>query len=844
MNNIHAKTKSTQNSVKIKRGEKSPQLLVNNITVKPLVRGTSDIDRWRDVLHAADKGKRTQLYTLYEDLLLDNVLFDAIDKRIKAITNSEITFTRNDGVEVVMDDLIDSSGFEQLLIEIMLAQFWGVSVLELEFVENKFIVHSLPRKHLRPLYGEVALAENDDRGVSYRDNDFVLEVGQADDLGQILRAAPYVIYKRNDVGDWAEYIEIFGRPIRVFTYETYDEASRIETTRAAEQSGGNPIVVMPSGAGFDVKAGATSGDGEIFDKKRRACNEEILIGLLGQTLTTTQGDTGARALGEVHMQVQDAKHKADRRFVQRILNTKLLPMLEKRGFPVSGGFFYFPEAGEQITLEGRMNLIERASALIPIGAQYVYEVLGIPRPEQDEELVNTPATTSDFNVPHFGDDEPTENFIERIRSFFAEAPALGAMQDIEFNDTDTLSQKVAKRVATGKVRLFDTELFIDQAADLTNAFTGALAGHKPLAAIEVDYHWQDPAVITAMENNLYRFSAGKTIAQIQHLNEAYRKATSFEEFAKTAEIINAKYRKDWARTEYITAGAVAENTSTYQRLAKQTELFPYWEYKTLDDSKVRPEHVVLHGVILPANDPLWRKIYPPNGWRCRCYVVPRMRHEVTEINLNTMRTKVQDYLSSDECKRDDVQGFGQNRAIQGIVFEENQNYVDVVSTNRILNNMSPEDWGASPMTQAMKLSRVELLEYVGTADQWRESRLNKGAITVMAAQDRPYIVDDKSFKIHTSNKYSQGTNNRVRLLSSIQEVLLSPDEVWLNAEKNRQQPNNRNYIKFYQTETIVVCTKTIDGQLVVHSWFSLNKNAEGDLRRGMLIKKAAQYEQP
>ena len=42
---------------------------------------------------------------------------------------------------------------------------------------------------------------------------------------------------------------------------------------------------------------------------------------------------------------------------------------------------------------------------------------------------------------------------------------------------------------------------------------------------------------------------------------------------------------------------------------------------------MRPEHRVLHLFTARAEDPVWRKIYPPNGFNCRCSVVPILPSE-------------------------------------------------------------------------------------------------------------------------------------------------------------------------------------------------------------------------
>lgn len=48
-----------------------------------------------------------------------------------------------------------------------------------------------------------------------------------------------------------------------------------------------------------------------------------------------------------------------------------------------------------------------------------------------------------------------------------------------------------------------------------------------------------------------------------------------------------------------------------------------WGYKyvTVGDSRVRPEHRGLEGMTAPKNDPIWKTMFPPNGFACRCQVI-------------------------------------------------------------------------------------------------------------------------------------------------------------------------------------------------------------------------------
>ena len=50
------------------------------------------------------------------------------------------------------------------------------------------------------------------------------------------------------------------------------------------------------------------------------------------------------------------------------------------------------------------------------------------------------------------------------------------------------------------------------------------------------------------------------------------------------------------------------------------EAYPYWQYKTRGDLLVRPEHGVWNNYAARYDDPIWKIVYPPNGYNCRCEV--------------------------------------------------------------------------------------------------------------------------------------------------------------------------------------------------------------------------------
>lgn len=58
----------------------------------------------------------------------------------------------------------------------------------------------------------------------------------------------------------------------------------------------------------------------------------------------------------------------------------------------------------------------------------------------------------------------------------------------------------------------------------------------------------------------------------------------------------------------------------WQRIWRTRAAFPYLEYRQIDRPTKREDHTRFDGLIRPVEDPIWKRIFPPNGWFCGCYV--------------------------------------------------------------------------------------------------------------------------------------------------------------------------------------------------------------------------------
>lgn len=78
-----------------------------------------------------------------------------------------------------------------------------------------------------------------------------------------------------------------------------------------------------------------------------------------------------------------------------------------------------------------------------------------------------------------------------------------------------------------------------------------------------------------------------------------------------------------ARAETIMSHhAFAAYSATQARIMdRMIDVFPYRQYLSTKDGKVRASHAALDGIILPADHQFWTYHTPPWEWNCRCQVV-------------------------------------------------------------------------------------------------------------------------------------------------------------------------------------------------------------------------------
>jgi hypothetical protein len=397
------------------------KLIIQKLHVTSVNRNTKDIGTYRSALSSAENigyHNRSTLYDIYEDIRLDGQLSGVLEKRFEAVLNKTLHFIDQSGARVKeMENIINSECFRNIIEKIIETPFYGVSGLE--FIPGRELAfNEIPRKHIKIEKKVISRDQNDDDGIPYEGVSNLWIVGNENDLGILLKCAPYVIYKRAVMGDWAQFIEIFGHPIRLMYYDAYDTKTKMELRQVLDESGSSLALMIPKQAQFEMYDGKESNaNGELFERFIQSVNRDLSVIVLGNTETTNSSKNSGLAQAEVHASQQNEKFRNDLKYVKSQLNSpQFIRILRSYGLPVNGGKFEYEKEIDLRKLRQRIDIDIELDKMVPLGDDYWYRTYGLPKPKNYEQIkakekAQLKAKLNDESV------EVSENFLDRLVAY-------------------------------------------------------------------------------------------------------------------------------------------------------------------------------------------------------------------------------------------------------------------------------------------------------------------------------------------------------------------------------------------------------------------------------------------
>lgn len=786
--------------------------VINQLTVNNIQMASQDIAKWKQAIDAARSAtnpRRRSLYELYESIVLDGHLLSVMNKRSMAITNKRITFVDKDGAidESIKESVTDTPWFYDFNKHANTSIPYGHALIEL-IPEAGIVTKAklVPRFNVIPERSFLAWSYNNlDVGFDYTLEEpyasYLIESGGDKDYGLLMSAAQYVIYKRGGLGDWAQFCELFGLPLKIGKYDPFDAETRKLLNESFNSMGGAAHMIIPKGADIEIKdAGSNAGQSGIFLDLVKVCNEEMSKIFLGQTMTTDSGSS--RSQSETHKETESDIFLADMIEREYLLNWSLKPKLEKLRYPVTNGRFSFPEV-DRLPLDKKIEIALKVSDKVEIEDEYWYKTFNIPKPSGTKGAKSDPKKKS-LKITKGC------NCLEYKKNITLSANPYEGLSDDEKN--------LLQEIYEGNRKGYDPATMQITLNKLRNVLL------KNVFA-DVDYGSQDHLTLTFMELNVNRFGFDKNLSQIYQLNQALRKATNFTDFAKQAGGILETYNKHYLATEYNFAIAAAQNAANWNRFKAQKDVYPFLKYQTIGDSRVRAAHAALNDKVFSIDDPQLNGIYPPNGFGCRCEMVQVSKAD----NITTGAQAVG--LLGEEWDKMVKGGFAVNRGELRTIFDLNEAYIKDLPDSAILkgNAITYVDAGLKAFSKMGSFNGLDLKEFnaAKAADDF------KSGSKVFNDRAGRYITLDKvAFDKLTKSK-DAGVYNH------LQEVFNAPDEIWFNYNNTE---DSYSYVKFYEGKAIVVpCNvkKEINESSIVDSTFKIDSffisDKPDNSRKGILI---------
>jgi hypothetical protein len=383
-----------------------------------------------------DFSNRARLYDMYDSTSLDLHLSGVIAKRMRGVTKIPIEFRRNGVPDDEINKQIKSPWFKQLRKDLVMSEFWGFTLVQFYLNDEGNIRYDLiNRKHYDPIHRKLLKYQGSMDGVPIDDFPDMLFVGSERDLGIYAELLPAVLYKRGDMSDWAQFCNIFGMPIREYTYDAGDEDARRRVIADARRQGANAAYIHPKESELKLlEAGNKTGSSDLYRTFAEYWDSKMSIRVLGNTLTTDAKSTGTQALGSVHKEEEDEMNSDDRDFILDILNYDMRPIFASLGFNVEGGEFVYAKK-DKINPAQQIDIVQKLSSMgLPIDDDYLYETFCVAKPDNYKQLKEEKEATKVAFREQLGlqvndDDKKKQDkntdktaFKQHLRSFFGLAP--------------------------------------------------------------------------------------------------------------------------------------------------------------------------------------------------------------------------------------------------------------------------------------------------------------------------------------------------------------------------------------------------------------------------------------
>lgn len=489
------------------------------------------------------------------------------------------------------------------------------------------------------------------------------------------------------------YLEKFGHPIPIIKHPPIDDTTKANLLNALKQIRFETGLLVPKELELELQKAPTGSADTFISVIKGYIDEQIRKTILGQVLTA-EAATSSYALGKIHFNILlFYEEELGKDLAEKALNAQIIKRLVDYNFPnvVDYPKFQFnPLVQEDISTiidkyyQGvSMGIIKPTfedeerirdwlkfpkrtrKEQVPVDIQVQDDVMtemfaeklftGVVRRRftQYEETVDFNEVKSliedgvDRYVPRIAElvKEGVDDLIKQIQRFkIIEEKNFEALQKLHFVSTGDIrneienalintfqnSMRLAKQEIMNKKRKFGrySEVIKFQYEIDIRRLTPEMALEYfraksfDMAGIERNY------ILEKVKTILY--NAIKTGATLRDTIEAIQRelAPYYERGLVGDEALRGYRLETVIRTQLNEA--FNEGRKSFFEAPELEGYVQAYQYSAILDDRVRPNHACMDGRIYPVTSPIWDTHTPPNGFNCRCILVPVTQDEEWE----------------------------------------------------------------------------------------------------------------------------------------------------------------------------------------------------------------------
>jgi phage gp29-like protein len=340
---------------------------------------------------------RNDLIEIYETIEIDTHVSAIVETISNSITQRDFFIMSGDKIDEEKTKIFKASWFDDFMSIALDTTNWGYTGIQLGAVEDdKFTsIRSIPRQNIKPETNKLKIDSFSRDGDLSLDKEpyktwvillFPQLPGDQYKLGKFNKLAKMFILKREVIGFWGIYNEIFGTPYRVMKTSIVDDIRRENAENAMKQMSTAAFSVIDQQDEVEfISSSGNSGMGfQTFESFIGFANKEMSKCMIGSTMVLDDGSS--RSQSEVHQDNTSTFINSRAKWVKNVVNDKLIPRMAKIGFPINEDDKFQWKEEDKLTKLEHAEIFTKLNTIVDIPIEALKETFGIEFEEKQIEV--------------------------------------------------------------------------------------------------------------------------------------------------------------------------------------------------------------------------------------------------------------------------------------------------------------------------------------------------------------------------------------------------------------------------------------------------------------------------